>query len=450
MMTPCLLLWNAVDGNVDFGTAAITKVKDIYTGMDDTDLEVQDSNVVADHFTNSVFAVFDEDHYIIGAVVVGDAKNSNKDYAYAIKEAKAEWIEGDYTYWAFEAVVDGEIKELTVKDEYDSTIDAIKAVVGTDHINRSGLMKLTYDKDGYVVDVETYASQNNTAESSEPTPNKVYENGDYRASADVDSDKFNAYNLTFGTNYEKKLTGDGRTLYISDKDAGLRLAKDAPVIVVQVEEDSKGNQSIVYDSYSNLLSARQDLVSDTAYKGWISAVIGDKGAEYIVLKENTVKGLETDDGSHDNDGLPQNREELKLTKEDMNDIETKGPAGNPTAFEGIGPFLQQGLNYDYDDVTGVLTISGKITKAYDENDETSVPGFGTPKDMLTSKQSKYVTFIPIPVGDRWMLWAVSSLTKADTTVSPNHGDNGNKAFTITWDLDWSKFGKDNSELSQTH
>ena len=70
--------------------------------------------------------------------------------------------------------------------------------------------------------------------------------------------------------------------------------------------------------------------------------------------------------------------------------------------------------------------------------------------MLTSKQSKYVTFIPIPVGDSWMLWAVSSLTKADTTVSQNHGGNGNKAFTITWDLDWSKFGKDNSELSQTH
>lgn len=309
-------------------------------------------------------------------------------------------------------------------------------------------MKLTYDKDGYVVDVETYASQNNTAESAESPANKVYENGDYRASVDVDSDKFNAYNLTFGTGYEKKLTGDGRTLYISDQDAGLRLAKDAPVIVVQVEEDSKGNQSIVYDSYSNLLSARQDLVSDTAYKGWISAVIGDKGAEYIVLKENTVKGLETDDGSHDNDGLPQNREELKLTKEDMNDIETKGPVGNETAFEGIGPFLQQGLNYDYDDVTGVLTISGKITKAYDSSSTTNVPGFGTPQTMLSGKQSKYVTFIPIPVGDSWMLWAVSSLTKADTTVSANHGGNGNKAFTITWDLDWSKFGKDDSELSQ--
>ena len=138
--------------------------------------------------------------------------------------------------------------------------------------------------------------------------------------------------------------------------------------------------------------------------------------------------LTTDDGSHDNDGLPQNREELKLTKEDMNDIETKGPVGNETAFNGIGPFLQQGLNYDYDDVTGVLTISGKITKAYDSDNTTNVPGFGTPQDMLTSKLSKYVTFIPIPVGDSWMLWAVSSLTKADTTVSANHGGNGNKAF----------------------
>ena len=307
---------NAVDGNVTYGTAAITKVTDIYTGMDDTDLEVQKKAVVANHFTDSVFAVMDEDSYIIGAVVVGEAKNSNKNWAYAIKGAKSEWIEDDYTYWDFTAVVDGEIKELTVKDEFGDTIERIQGVVGVGQIDKSGLMKLTYDKDGYVVAVDTFPDAGSKAESAETNKNKIYENGDYVASppVDVDPDVFNAYNVQMSK--AKKLTGDGRTLYTRDEDAGLRLAKDAPVIVIQIEKDTKGNEEIVYNSYSNLLSARQELISDTAYVGWISAVIGDKGAEYIVLKEKGTKDIATDDGSTGNNGV----EEMELPNGVDNDV----------------------------------------------------------------------------------------------------------------------------------
>lgn len=173
------------------------------------------------------------------------------------------------------------------------TITKIQGIVGTGNIAKSGLVKLTYDKDGYVIDAETYASQSNTAESTEITKNKVYENGDYAVPVDVDPDTFSAYNVRYTSGV--KLTGDGRTLYTKTVDPGLRLAQNAPVIVIQVEQDSKGNKEIVYDSYSSLLSARQELVTDTSYKGWVSAVIGDKGAEYIVIKENTVKSVTTND-----------------------------------------------------------------------------------------------------------------------------------------------------------
>ena len=307
----------AVDGLSTSQDAAITKVTDVYTGMDDTDLEVYSGSAIeTTHFTDSVFAVMDEDSYIIGAVVVGEAKNSNKNWAYAIKGAKSEWIDGDYTYWDFTAVVDGEIKDLTVKDEYGDTIERIQGVVGVGQIDKSGLMKLTYDKDGYVVAADTFPDAGSKAESAETNKNKIYENGDYVASppVDVDPDVFNAYNVQMSK--AKKLTGDGRTLYTRDEDAGLRLAKDAPVIVIQIEKDTKGNEEIVYDSYSSLLSARQELISDTAYVGWISAVIADKGAEYIVLKEKGTKDIATDDGSTGNNGV----EEMELPNGVDNDV----------------------------------------------------------------------------------------------------------------------------------
>ena len=282
----------AVDGSASTGDSAITKVKDVYNGMDDTDLEPVKAEIEATYFTGNIFAVMDDDKYVIGAVVVGDAKGSNKDYAYAIKEAKSEWIDGDYTYWDFTAVVNGEIKDLTVKDEYGDTITKIQGIVGTGNIAKSGLVKLTYDKDGYVIDAVLWATKNANTETS---ADKVYENSNYGVPDDVDPDTFNAYNVRYDSGV--KLTGDGRTLYTKTVDPGLRLAQNAPVIVIQVEQDSKGNKEIVYDSYSSLLSARQELVTDTSYKGWVSAVIGDKGAEYIVIKENTVKSVTTNDPS---------------------------------------------------------------------------------------------------------------------------------------------------------
>lgn len=98
--------------------------------------------------------MFDEDLYIIGAVVVGEDNSSSNSYIYALDSAKNEYIEGDYTYWEMDAVVDGEIKTVTVKDKYGNMKADINASTGKSHPGEDCLLKVTYDKDGYVVDIE--------------------------------------------------------------------------------------------------------------------------------------------------------------------------------------------------------------------------------------------------------------------------------------------------------
>ena len=39
----------------------------------------------------AIFAVYDDDRYIIGAVVVGEDENNTKNYAYALKSAQNEY-----------------------------------------------------------------------------------------------------------------------------------------------------------------------------------------------------------------------------------------------------------------------------------------------------------------------------------------------------------------------
>ena len=85
----------------------LTKVIGTYTGVQDVDLKVSDTTDNTLENTPGIIAVFDEDLYIIGAVVVGDDNSSSNSYIYVLSGAKNEWIEGDYTYWEMDAVVDG-------------------------------------------------------------------------------------------------------------------------------------------------------------------------------------------------------------------------------------------------------------------------------------------------------------------------------------------------------
>ena len=280
-------------GAVDLSTRkGITEVTGTYTGVQNVDLKVFSNTSDGDAYdkdnelTNApaIMAVYDKDLYIIGAVVVGEDANATDNYAYVLEGAQNEYVDSNDNYfWDFTAVVDGEIKTLTVKTKYQSVISAIKAQCGA---NNNGLMKLTYDVDGYVIGASV---MNDTSATD-----KVYGKNDWNTVIDAGNETL--YSMQYTGSY--KLTVAGRTLYSDVNDAGLTLETGAPVIVVQNEVSNTGITRLTYTAYTTISQALDSLKDKNDFEGWVSAVLNNKGtAEYIVINSKDAIGFDSDDGS---------------------------------------------------------------------------------------------------------------------------------------------------------
>ena len=267
--------------------AAINKVFATYTGVQNVDLTVTKNDVIFDksqnattNITDCIWAVYDDDNYIIAAVVRGEDSSSSKGYAYAVKSAKSESYvkDDDAYYWDFEAVVEGKVETLTLKTEYEKVMtNAIDTVVGATEVGTPALMKLTYDKNGYVTDVALIDAMDTTTAAQN---DKVYSNSNF--GTDIDPDKFDAYEIPYDN--AKNLKCVGRTLYVSDADVGLTLASGAPVVVLQ--KDAKGKLSI--EEYTTISAALDALEDSSRFLGVIAADLNDKGtAEWIVIDSST-------------------------------------------------------------------------------------------------------------------------------------------------------------------
>ena len=291
----------------------LTKVIGTYTGVQDVDLKVSDTTDNTLENTPGIIAVFDEDLYIIGAVVVGDDNSSSNSYIYVLSGAKNEWIEGDYTYWEMDAVVDGEIKTVTVKEKYGTIETIVNARVGKSNPGKDGLLKATYDKDGYITGVAA-------APTPEADTDEWYTVSDYTHEIEAGANPHDGtgkdykvysveYDKTAATNNHPK-AGDfyrtGRTLYHAAalagtptaEDAGLTLGSGGSVIVVQNEVSNTGKISRVWESFSDLQSAIDYLADADTFEGYVSAVLNDNGsAKYIVFNGKANVDVTDDDGS---------------------------------------------------------------------------------------------------------------------------------------------------------
>lgn len=291
-------------GTVSGGAnTAITKVTGTYTGVQDVDLKV--INAANNALDNSVFAVYDEDLYIIGAVVIGEDANSTENYAYAVKSAQNEWIdEDDNYYWDFKAIVDGEYVTLTVKEDYSDTISdgsVSQKIEDQMALSDRSLFKLTYDKDGYVIDATLVTNDTTKVDDA-------YTDYEFGQQKDI-TDDFKVYDLEHRTaGYRATLKAIGRTLYVSNKttnDVGLTVAADAPIFVIQKHADG----SLLVDEYTTLSQALNSLedaepkTDGLQLDGFISAVLNPNGsAKYLVIKSTTSVDAELDDGTTPSDG----------------------------------------------------------------------------------------------------------------------------------------------------
>ena len=275
--------------------------------------------------TSSIYIVKDKDDYVIGAVILGEDSTSTEDYAYVLEDLDSEWIEGDDTFWSFKAVVNGEIVTLTARDTNMSIATLRSKIVAQTGLGVDGMMQLTYDRDGYVVDAE--------AVTDAVTNNKKYSNtspDDNNFGSVMDPDKFNVYGIQWTTTPANFKAYSGRTLYGAQNDAGLRPNTDAPVIVVWQENYTSGGSDLIYKSYSNLSTALNALQNSGSFQGWVSAVLADNGnAEYIVIKDaNPV--LVTDDDGDSKDPVT-NINKVVLSNDQTGTITLTDANSNPVA-----------------------------------------------------------------------------------------------------------------------
>lgn len=294
----------------------------VYTGVQDVDLVL---NAKSPFKTSTaapgdvIYALYDtDDKYIDAAIVLGESNDDNsKAYAYALKGAKSESFKDGNYYWEFDAAVGGKVETLTVKTKYTDVIDTIqKAIVDEDKTATygiKGLLKLTYDKDGYVT----------KAVVVDNTASDIYGSSDFNASKDINPDIFKAYEVKH--NQPKDLVCTGRTLYTDVKnDVGLTLASGAPVVVVQIVEDEDGDLDRSIEEYSTISAALNALKDEGKnFQGTIAADLNDKGtAEWIVISSSNVVPYEKKTSSSDS---------TKAGKLDVTTVEYASGAYNVTA-----------------------------------------------------------------------------------------------------------------------
>lgn len=289
----------------------IKKVTGIYTGIQKVDLKpfAQGNTKEADLGAGTIpglvtpgdfFAVLNADNYIVNAVVVGEDVGTTANYAYIVKLAQNEYVKDGNYYWEFQAIHEGELKTMTVKEKYDQAISTkIKTAFGPGYQNGGGyatntysrpvVMTLKLDKDGFVVDADLVDNDTGLAGTG---AGKLYGNTSDAATLQISS------NIKVWETYTNGATvtlgSIGRTLYTINGavyNIGLTVAPSAPIYVIQRLNyaDGRSSKNPSVEQYSDLATAVASLAGNGAtFNGVISAALNDNGtAKWIVIKSAT-------------------------------------------------------------------------------------------------------------------------------------------------------------------
>ena len=257
-------------GAVDTGVAEVLEVTGTYTGVQDVKLALTKEQYV--------YSVYDKENYIIAAIVLGEADGNVDNYAYILTDEYSEAkVDGTY-YWEFDAVMNGEIKTMTIKSKYEATADKLK-------VNK--VQELIMDADGYVVRVEDVDAD------------KLYDNDNFGKDPVKGND---VYFVNF--NAEAGLYLEGRTLYYdAARDLGLTFAKDAKAVVSQKVNDDRTETEYasVKEAYGVLSDAYETDDGILHYDGKIAAVLDSNGvAQWVVFYDDhgVTTGTDPDYGNN--------------------------------------------------------------------------------------------------------------------------------------------------------
>jgi len=283
-------VWN---GTKDY--AVIAGASEVVTGIDNTSFDVWNYEQAADdvdvsagpwegNASNGTYALYDDDNYVIAAVVVGESGINSTKIAYVNSGAlKDESYDKTTDMWTRtrEVIINGESVLLQeVRDDNETDLKDMQ---------QYAWYTIKYDAEGNVKDVELYDNSNNQ--------NVTYFDDLNEAVKAIEKDEKDTIVVELGdaptTGVGKELTLIGKTLYNNtEKEEGFRIAEDVNVVLVQtVKNQTTTTDEAGVDALASILKdLNEKTVNGQKYNYEFSAVIEQGRATSVVIIDNNKQG----------------------------------------------------------------------------------------------------------------------------------------------------------------
>ena len=308
----------------------IDDVDGISTGIQNVNLKAWNAKAVIDSDTayagvaeantsHGVYTLFDDDGYVIAAVVVGEDDGTTTNYAYVTSDSmnrESYDKEKDEYTWSREAIVNGELVTLT---ETGSSNPELRGMV------RGSWYEVKYYADGTVrrvteikVDAtpgdntvnnyEFYAGATSGISGNYP---KFIGLIDYVEKASDDNDTVVLYQDLTAQTYVVSVKGSTLQVdtTISTGSRGFAVSPSAKTVLVQDSVTSSGKVTLMDDIYeytggsAGLERAVRNLNDNAKFKGYIGAVIENGVATSVVIYDKTETDINTGIDGSDIDGV---------------------------------------------------------------------------------------------------------------------------------------------------
>ena len=264
--------------------------------------------------SHGVYTLFDDDGYVIAAVVVGEDDGTTTNYAFVTSDSmnrESYDKEKDEYTWSREAIVNGELVTLT---ETGSSNPELRGMV------RGSWYEVKYYADGTVRRVteikvdngdttaDPYEFYTNTVSGTYP---KFIGLIDYVEGAADDNDTVVLYQDLTAQTYVVSVKGSTLQVdtTISTGSRGFAVSPSAKTVLIQDSVTSSGKVTYMDDIYeytggsAGLERAVRNLNDNAKFKGYIGAVIENGVATSVVIYDKTETDINTGVPGADIDGV---------------------------------------------------------------------------------------------------------------------------------------------------
>ena len=349
----------------------ISDVDGISTGIQNVNLKAWNAKAVkADdtaysavaeaNISHGVYTLFDDDGYVIAAVVVGEDDGTTTNYAFVTSDSmnrESYDKEKDEYTWSREAIVNGELVTLT---ETGSSNPELRGMV------RGSWYEVKYYADGTVRRVTEIKKDNGdtTVDANEFYANSSAPVGtypkyvgliDYVEKASDDNDTVVLYQDLTAQTYVVSVKGSTLQVdtTISTGSRGFAVSPSAKTVLIQDSVTSSGKVTLMDDIYeytggsAGLERAVRNLNDNAKFKGYIGAVIENGVATSVVIYDKTETDINTGIDGSDIAGVT-----VVLDSPSAGDVTVQYTGATaPTDDQAISAIVSQ-LNKDGYTVTG--------------------------------------------------------------------------------------------------